>query len=159
MLPSLSRRRIARLSLAAAIALGAAPALASDKPATPEGAEQLKSFFAKSLPGAAAGAPSLLTVTPEGADYLITFDLSAANSLIKATGASYDPATIIYKVVEQDDGNWRVKLESLPKISFRTQETSGDIEIDNYQQSALIDPAIAFFLNGSATAAKGLLKI
>jgi hypothetical protein len=159
MLPSLSRRRIARLSLAAAIALGAAPALASDKPATPEGAEQLKSFFAKFLPGAAAGAPSLLTVTPEGADYLITFDLSAANSLIKATGASYDPATIIYKVVEQDDGNWRVKLDSLPKISFRTQETSGDIEIDNYQQSALIDPAIAFFLNGSATAAKGLLKI
>lgn len=111
MLPSLSRRRIARLWLAAAIALGATPALAGDKPATPEGAEQLKSFFAKLLPGAAAGAPSLLTVTPEGADYRITFDLSAVNSLIKATGSSYDPATIIYKVVEQDDGNWRVILE------------------------------------------------
>ena len=159
MLPSLSRRRIARLWLAAAIALGATPALAGDKPATPEGAEQLKSFFAKLLPGAAAGAPSLLTVTPEGADYRITFDLSAVNSLIKATGSSYDPATIIYKVVEQDDGNWRVILDSLPKISFRTREASGEIEIDNYQQSALIDPAIAFFLNGSASATKGLLKI
>ncbi|HME84159.1 MAG TPA: hypothetical protein VKG91_06295 [Roseiarcus sp.] len=159
MATSLSRRRTVRLSLAAAIALGPAPALAGDKPATPEGAMQLKSFFAGLLPAAAAGAPSFLTVTPEGVDYLITFDLSAVNSLIKATGSSYDPATIIYKLVEQDDGRWRVKSDSLPKIGFRTQEASGEIEIDNYQQSALIDPAIGYFLNGSASAAKGLLKI
>ena len=156
---SLSRRRIVRLSLAAGIALAALPALAGDKPATPEGAQQLKSFFARLLPAAAAGAPSLIAVTPEGADYLITFDLSAINGLIKATGSSYDPATIVYKMVEQDDGKWRVKLDSLPKISFRTRESTGQIQIDNYQQSALIDPAIAFFLNGSASAAKGLLKL
>jgi hypothetical protein len=156
---SLSRRRIARLSLAAGIALAAVPALAGDEPATPEGAQQLKSFFARLLPAAAAGAPSFLAVTPEGADYLITFDLSAINGLVKATGTSYDPATIIYKLVQQDDGKWRVKLESLPKISFRTRESSGEIEIDNYEQSALIDPAIAFFLNGSVSAAKGLLRL
>ena len=156
---SRSRRRIVRLSLAAGIALGAAPALAGDKPATPAGAQQLKSFFARLLPGAAAGAPSFLAVTPEGADYLITFDLSAINGLIEATGASYEPATIVYKLVEQDDGKWRLKLDTLPKIGFRTRAASGQIDIDKYQQSALIDPAIAFFLNGSASAAKGLVKL
>ena len=157
---SLSRRRIVRLSLAAAIVLGAVPALAGDKPATPEGAQQLKSFFAGILPAAAAGAPSLIAVTPEGADYLVTFDLSAVNNLIEATGSSYDPATIAYKLVEQDDGKWRVQIGFFAQDRFSDARTSsGELEIDDYHQSALIDPAIAFFLNGSASAAKGLLKL
>ena len=53
-------------------------------------------------------------MTPQGADYLISADLSALNALLEETGASYDPATIVYKAVEQDDGNWRLTLDFFP---------------------------------------------
>jgi hypothetical protein len=151
------RRRLARASLLTAV-LGAWPAYAGDKPATPEGALELKAFFAKFLPAAVAGTPPLLAVTPEGSDYLVSMDLSAVNELIKHTGTSYDPATILYRLAEQDDGKWRVSMDSLPRISFRSNDATGSIAIDSYRQSALIDPAIAWILSGSANAAKGMLK-
>ena len=84
------------MSLAAA-ALWAFPALAGDKPATPEGAEALKALIAKFLPAAQAGASPVVTVTPEGSHYLVSADLSALNALIKETGVSYDPAVIAYQ--------------------------------------------------------------
>ncbi len=146
------------LSLAAALC-GRFPALAADKPATPEGADALKAFFAKYLPAAQAGAPPLVTVTPEGADYLISADLSALNALLKETGVSYDPATIVYKAVEQDDGNWRVAMDSLPKIGFHSKDATGSLELTNFRSAALIDPAIAWLLSGSASMDKGTFKI
>ncbi|MGA8446366.1 MAG: hypothetical protein WB766_14440, partial [Roseiarcus sp.] len=75
----------------AAAALCAFPALAADRPATPEGADALRALIAKYLPAAQAGASPLVTVTPQGSDYLISADLSALNDLLKETGASYDP--------------------------------------------------------------------
>ena len=152
------RRRLARASLLTAV-LGAAPAFAADKPATPEGALELRAFFSRMLPAAFAGPRPLIAVTPEGSDYLVTMDLSAVNDLIKGTGTSYDPATILYKLVEQDDGRWRTAVEQLPKIGFRARDSTGSLEFDGFRQSAVIDPAIAWFLDGSTNAAKGTIKL
>jgi hypothetical protein len=156
--PSRSRRRFALASLAAA-ALCASSALAADRPATPEGADALRALIAKFLPAAQAGASPLVTVTPEGAGYLISADLSALNELIKETGASYDPAKIVYTAVEQDDGNWRLVMDSLPRIVFHSEEANGSVELTNFRSTALISPAIAWLLGGSASADKGSVQI
>src|SRR5271170_7245953 len=154
--PRRSRHRLAPLSLAAAV-LWAFPALAADRPATPEGADALRALIARYLPAAQAGASPLVTVTVEGAAYLISADLSALNEFLKETGASYDPATIVYKAIEQDDGNWRLMMDSLPRIVFHSEEANGSVELTNFRSSALISPAIAWLLSGSASIDKGAL--
>jgi hypothetical protein len=151
--PGRSRRCLAALGLAAA--LGASPAFAADKPATPEGADALKALIAKLFPAAQAGASPLVTVTAEGAHYLISTDLGALNALIKETGVSYDPAVIVYKAIEQDDGNWRVAMDSLPRIGFHSDEASGNLELTNFRSTAVVSPAIAWLLSGSGSADKG----
>src|ERR1700727_3546810 len=118
--PRRSRGRLAPLSLAAAL-LWALPAVAGDKPATPEGADALRALIAKYLPTAQAGATPLVTVKPDGSHYLVSADLSVLNALLAETGVSYDPAVIVYQAVEQDDGNWRGALASLPKIAFHSK--------------------------------------
>src|SRR5277367_1233683 len=155
--PGRSRRRLA-LVLAAA-ALWAFPALAGDKPATTEGADALKALIAKYLPAAQAGASPLVTVTAEGSHYLISADLSVLNALLAETGVSYDPAAIVYKAVEQDDANWRVVMDSLPKIGFHSKGGTGAIELTNFRSSALINPAIAWLLSGSANVDKGTFQL
>ena len=152
-----SRRRLAALWLAAA--LGAPPALAADKPATPEGADALKALIAKFFPAAEAGAAPLVTVTAESAHYLISADLSVLNALLAETGVSYDPAVIVYKAVEQDDGDWRVATDALPKIAFHSKDASGSVELANFRSAALISPAIAWLLSGSANMDKGTIQI
>jgi hypothetical protein len=152
-----SRRRLAPLSLAAA--LFAFPALAADKPATPEGADALKALIAKFFPAAEAGASPLVTVTAEGAHYLVSADLGALNALIKETGVTYDPAVIASKAVEQDDGNWRVAMDSLPRIAFHSDDASGSLELTNFRSTGLINPAIAWLLSGSASADKGSFQV
>ena len=156
--PGRSRRRLAPLSLAAAV-LWAFPALAADKPATPEGADALKALIAKFLPAAQAGASPLVTVAVEGSHYLISADLAALNALLAETGISYDPAVIVYKAVEQDDGNWRVAIDSLPRIGFHSEDASGSVELTNFRSTALISPAIAWLLSGSASMDKGTFQI
>jgi hypothetical protein len=153
-----SRRRLAPLSLAAAL-LWAAPALAADKPATPEGAEALKALIAKYLPAAQAGATPLVTVKPDGSHYLVSADLSALNALLAETGISYDPAVIVYQAVEQDDGNWRVAMDSLPRTGFHSKDAAGAIELTGFRSEALISPAIAWLLSGSADMEKGNFKV
>jgi hypothetical protein len=155
--PRRSRRRLAPLSLAAA--LFAFPALAADKPATPEGADALKALIAKFFPAAEAGASPFVTVTAEGAHYLVSADLGALNALIKETGISYDPAVIVHQAVEQDDGNWRVALGSLPRIVFHSKDATGNIEFTNFRWEALISPAIAWLLSGSANMDKGSFQL
>ena len=156
--PSRSRRPFALAALAAA-ALWAFPVLAADRPATPEGADALRSLIARYLPAAQAGESPLITVTPEGAHYLISADLSALNALLKETGASYEPATIVYQAVEQDDGHWRLTLDSLPRIVFHSERANGSVELMNFRSTALIDPSIAWLLGGSANIDKGALHI
>ena len=151
-------RNLAPLSLAAALLWGF-PALAGDKPATPEGADALKALIAKYLPAAQAGATPFVTVTAEGSHYLISADLSALNALLKEAGVSYDPAAIVYQAIEQDDGNWRVAMDALPKIAFHSEEANGAIELTNFRSAALINPTIAWLLSGSASADKGAIQI
>ena len=152
-----SRRRFAPLSLAAA--LWAFPAVAADKPATPDGAEALKALIARFLPAAQAGASPLVTVTPEGSHYLISANLSALNALLTETGLSYDPATIVYKAVEQDDGNWRLAVDSLPRIAFHSHGANASIDLANFRSTALISPAVAWLLSGSASLDKGTFQL
>ena len=156
--PGQSRRRLAPLSLAAALLWGL-PALADDKPATAEGADALKALIAKYLPAAQAGASPLVTVTVEGSHYLVSADLSGLNAILAETGVSYDPAVIVYKAVEQDDGNWRVAIDSLPRIGFHSEDANGSVELTNFRSTALISPAIAWLLSGSASMDKGAFQI
>jgi hypothetical protein len=156
--PGRSRRGLAYVSLAGAL-LWALPVLAGDKPATPEGADALKAFIAKYLPAAQAGATPLVTVKPDGAHYLVSADLSALNALLAETGISYDPAIIVYQAIEQDDGNWRVAMDSLPKIGFHSKDATGAIEFTNFRSAALISPAIAWLLSGSANMDKGTFQV
>jgi hypothetical protein len=151
-------RRLAPLLLAWA-ALWTAPALAGDKPATPAGADALKALIAKFLPAAQAGASPLVTVTAEGSHYLISANLSALNALLQETGLSYDPAVIVSKAVEQDDANWRIGIDSLPKIGFHSDDATGSLELTNFRSTALISPAIAWILSGSASLDKGTLQV
>src|ERR1700689_5850371 len=109
--PRCSHVRLARWSRPAGL-LGALPAAGGEKPATPEGADALRALIAKYLPAAQAGATPLVTVKPDGPHYLVSVDLSALNALLAETGISYDPAVIVYQAVEQDDGNWRVAMDS-----------------------------------------------
>jgi len=153
-----SRRQLAPLWMVAA-ALWAFPALAGDRPATPEGAAALSALIARYLPGAQAGAHPLVAVTPEGSHYLISADLSALNGLLSDVGVSYDPAAIAYQAVEQDDGKWRLAMESLPRIAFHSKEGSGSLQLTNFRAAALIDPAIAWLLSGSASMDKGAVQL
>jgi hypothetical protein len=156
--PGRSRRHLAPLSLAAALLWGL-PALAADRPATPEGADALKAVIARYLPAAQAGATPLVTVTAEGSHYLISADLSALNALLAETSISYDPAAIVYKAVEQDDANWRVDMDSLPKIGLHSTGATGAIELTNFRSAALISPAAAWLLSGSANMDGGTFQI
>jgi hypothetical protein len=160
-MPSSRIRRRLACALLLATALSARPALAADRPATPEGAQKLQALLAKYLPAAVAGAPSPVAVTPEGADYLVSVDLTSLIGMIASMGVSvsYDAATIVYRAVEQDDGKWRVVLDSMPKVISRSKESTSSTEITNYKQTALFDPAIASFVSGSASADKGVYKI
>ena len=156
--PGRSRLGLAPLSLAAALLWGF-PAFAGDKPATPEGADALRALIAKYLPAAQAGATPLVTVKPDGSHYLVSADLSALNALLAETGISYDPAVIVYQAIEQDDGNWRIAMDSLPKIGFHSKDATGSIDFTNFRSSALISPAIAWLLSGSANVDKGTVRV
>jgi hypothetical protein len=161
--PSMSatpfRRAAARAWLIAGAALAASSAVAGDKPATPDGAGKLQALFDAFLPAAPAGAP--VTVKPDGRHYLVSADLGAVNGLLKAVGAavSYDPATLVYKLFEQEDGMWRLVQDSLPKIVSRVGDATSALEIDNYRQTLLIDPALAWWVGGSASADKGVVAM
>jgi hypothetical protein len=146
------------LSLAAALLWGV-PALAGDKPATTEGADALKALIAKYLPAAQGWRPPLVTVTAEGSTISSRPTSRVLNALLTQTGISYDPATIVYKAVEQDDANWLVDMDSLPKIGFHSKGGTGAIELTNFRASALINPAIAWLLSGSATMDKGTFQL
>ena len=139
-----------------AAALGGS-ALAADRPATPDGAAKVQAFFDGFLPQTTAGAAPLVKVTPDGEDYLATIDLVAVNGVIKGVGgaASYDPATLAFRLFEQDDGKWRVVMDGLPKVVSHVRDMTSVAELRNYRQTIVIDPAIAWFVGGNASADGG----
>ena len=153
------RRRAASAALLAAVALFAAPAVAGDKPATLEGAQMLQALFDRFFPAPAPGNSSPVNVKPDGQDYVVSADLSALNGLFKGAGAdaSADPATLVYKLFAQDDGKWRSVQGSLPRIVTHSTDATSVFEIDNYRQTIVIDPALAWWTSGAASADKGRL--
>jgi hypothetical protein len=50
-------------------------------------------------------------------------------------------------------------MESLPRIVFHSERANGSLELTNFRSTALIDPAIAWLLSGSASMDKGTLQI
>jgi len=144
------------LPLACAMLAGAA--LAGDKAPTPEGAKQLQALLAQLL--SSGGAPPPVTVKADGADYVITADLGALASVLGKSGeAIYDPASLILRAREQDDGLWRVEQNSFPKIATRVGDATGRFEVANYRQTLLIDPNIFWWRSGSASAEKGAFTL
>ena len=161
MSPFIFRRRAASAALLVGAALLAAPAFAGDKSATPEGAQAVQGFFDRFLPAPPAGSPSLVTVKPEGQAYVVSTDLAALNGLFQAAGAdaTYDPAPFVLRLFEQDDGKWRVVQDSFPRIVSHIKDMTASSEIINYRQTIVIDPAIAWFVSGAATADKGSIAM
>lgn len=158
---SFLRRSVACAWLAVGATLAACPALAKDKPSTQEGAQMLQALFDRFLPATPAGGPAFVTVKPGEQDYVVSADLGALNGLLQAVGAaaSYEPATLVYKLFEQDDGMWRLVQDALPKIISRAGATTSAIAIENYKQTLVVDPALAWFVSGSASADRGVLAL
>ena len=145
--------RVGLLAGAALCALTAA-ATAADRPATPEGAQKLTAFFATYMGAAPAGGPPALVVTPEGADYLVAIDLVAATAPLKAAGISYDPATLKFKLIEQDDGAWRIESADIPPISSHQPHGSSTMEMTGSKGVSVIDPATNWFRTTTGSADK-----
>lgn len=152
--------RTARPLLAAALLI-AGPALGADLPATPEGAQKLQSFLGRYLPASLATEPALVTVAAAGSDYRVSADLNALTGLFKTRDVttSYDPANLIYKLTEQDDGNWRLVQDSFPKVISRAGDMATMVDISNSRLTLLIDPALAWWRSGSASADKGVITM
>jgi hypothetical protein len=155
------RRRTARAALLAGAAFLAGPAFAADKPATPEGAQAVQAFFDRFLPAPPAGSPPFITAKPEGDHYFVSADPAAMNGAFKAAGAdvSYESATLAYKLFEQDDGRWRIAQDSFPRIVSHAKDATNIVQIDNYRQTIVIDPALAWWVNGAASADKGSIAM
>jgi hypothetical protein len=145
--------RACLLAGAALCALTAAAA-AKDLPATPEGARTLSAFFSAYAGAAPAGAPPAFVVTPEGSDYLVSLDLAALAAPFKAMAVAYDPATFKFKLVEQDDGAWRLESAGIPPITAHTPHGSSTTAVTGYKGEFVIDPATAWFRTASGGADK-----
>src|SRR5262249_46236831 len=65
---------------------------------------------------------------------------------------------LLYKAAQQDDGKWRVSVDSLPTIATHSEAASSTVDLANFNQTLLIDPAIAWFVSGSASADRGVIK-
>jgi hypothetical protein len=152
-------RRAAPCALLAGAMSFAGPTLAGDTPATPQGAESLQAFFDRFLPAPPAGGPPLVNVSPDGQAYRVSTDLATMNGTLQGAGANatYDPAPIVYQLFEQTDGKWRIVQDSLPKIVTHAKDATNTFTIDNYRQTILIDPAIAWWTSGASSADRGNL--
>lgn len=147
------RTRIARrAALASCVALAAlsASAFAKDLPPSPDSAAKLQAFLATYL-----GKQAPAAITPADPGFWVAFDLAALAAPVKAAGFAFDPATLKYHVVEQDDGLWRAELSSFPTMvahihtqeSGRAVDATETISANGAKGQALIDPAIGFWRN------------
>jgi hypothetical protein len=147
------RTRFARpAALASCVALAAlsAGAFAKDLPPSPDSAAKLQAFFATYL-----GKSAPATISPADPGFAVAFDLAALTEPFRTAGLTFDPATLKYRVVEQDDGLWRVEFANFPTMvahlhmDEREQPIDGTetFSADGAKGQALIDPAIGFWRN------------
>lgn len=151
--------RLQRRSLllaSAALAALTSGAAAKDLPPTPEGAEKIRSFLETYAGKPAEGAPSTTTISVESDDYLVSVDLAAMTAALKGAGISYDSAVVKYKVIEQDDGAWRVEQSEMPAISGHSKQgdmtTDTSVAITGLHSVVLIDPSISWVQSGKYSA-------
>ena len=149
-----------RAALASCVALAAlsASAFAKDLAPSPDGAQKLQAFFAAYL-----GKQAPVTLSPADPGYAVAFDLAALTAPLKTAGFAFDPATVKYHVVEQDDGGWRIEVSSFPTMvahihaqdGGQTLDGTETIAVNGAKGQALVDPAIGFWrsLSGEADSA------
>jgi hypothetical protein len=152
------RTRIARrAALASCVALAAlnASAFAKDLAPSPDSAAKLQAFFTTYL-----GKSAPATITPADPGFWVAFDLAALTAPMKTAGFAFDPATVKYHVVEQDDGAWRVEVSDFPTIVAHIRTHDGDktlegtetISLNGAKGLALIDPALGTWRSMSSNA-------
>jgi hypothetical protein len=149
-MPILRTQIARRAALASCVALAAssASAFAKDLPPSPGSAQKLQAFFAAYI-----GKQAPVTITPADPGFMVAFDLAALTELFKTAGLAFDPATLKYHIVEQDDGAWRVEFANFPTMVARFHMREGGQTIDGaetfaadgFKGQALIDPAIGFW--------------
>ena len=139
-------RRAALVSCVALAALSAA-AFAKDLPPSPDAAQKLQAFLA-----AYVGKQAPVTLSPADPGFLVAFDLAALTAPLKTADFAYDPATLKYHVIEQDDGLWRVEQTDLPPIVAHMKDETSTLTISGLKNTLVVDPSIAWWrsLNGSA---------
>jgi hypothetical protein len=145
-------RSVLLASCAALATLSAAAltaAWAADLPASPEGAQKLLSFFAVYF-----GKQAPVTVTPANPGYAVSFDLAALTAPLKTQGFSYDPALLKYRLVEQDDGGWRVEQTEIPPLTAHTKDGTSSIAFTGVKTVTVFDPAIAWWRSVTGAADK-----
>ncbi len=156
-MPNRRIRVVRRAALASCVALAAlsASAFAKDLPPSPDSAAKLQAFFAAYL-----GKQAPPTITPADPGFWVAFDLAALSAPMKTAGFAFDPATVKYHVVEQDDGAWRVEVSDFPTMVAHIRTRDGDktlegtetISVNGAKGLALIDPAIGFWRSLSSEA-------
>jgi hypothetical protein len=159
MFATVLRRRAASAALLAGAVVLTGPALSDDRPATPQGAESIQAVFDRFLPAPPAGSPQLVSVQPDGQSYRVSTDLAAMSGALRGAGANvtYNPAPLVYQLFEQADGKWRVVQDAMPKIVTHAKDATSTLTIDNYHQTIVIDPALAWWTSGGASADRGSL--
>ena len=151
--------RSAALASCVAFAALSAAAFANDLPPTPDSAAKLQAFFAAYL-----GKQAPVTVNPADPGFWVAFDLAALTAPTKTAGFAFDPATLKSRVIEQNDGAWRVEFSSFPTLVAHIHAQDGGqpldgtetIAVDGAKSQGLIDPAIGFWrtMSGEADSAK-----
>ena len=145
-------RSVLLASCAGLATLGAAAltaAWAADLPASPDGAQKLLSFFAVYF-----GKQAPVTVTPANPGYAVSFDLAALTAPLKTQGFSYDSALLKYRLIEQDDGAWRVEQSDIPPITVHSKDSTSSIAFTNAKTATVFDPAIAWWRSSMGSADK-----
>jgi hypothetical protein len=129
-------------------------AAAGDVPPSPSGAQKLLSFFAVYF-----GKQAPVTVSPADVGYAISFDLAALTAPLKTEGFSYDPALMKYRLVEQDDGTWRVEQTDIPPIAAHGKDGSSTLSFAGVKNVAIVDPTIAWWRSLTGVADKVSVEV
>jgi hypothetical protein len=155
-------RRVALVSCVTLAALSAT-AFAADRPPSPDGAAKLQAFFAAYL-----GKQAPATVSPADPGFWVAFDLAALTAPLTTAGFVFDPVTVKYRLIEQDDGAWRAEFSDFPTLFAHIHKQGGDQTLDGTETialtgakgQALIDPAIGFWrsMSGEADSANVEVK-
>ena len=97
------------------------------------------------------GKQAPVTVTPANPGYAVSFDLAALTAPLAAAGFSYAPALLKYRLVEQDDGVWRVEQTEIPPLTANGKGETTTLTFTGVKTVAIVDPAIAWWrsLTGS----------